>query len=225
MRGGGTCGLGGSSSRYAPLPTGSPSRYLLHPCITRLPTAHAAITPFCTHAPPFSHFLGRMVWGSGALGDSGAPPHAPCAFPLSLQPGRWLGLHAAGAVCSLSPVHHWAASGFIIRCRWLQLVGVALVDHIEASAVGPAPITSRPAQSAQLRSHRGQLLRIVTISPPPHQRVMGGNVPMACCQQLQRCSHHPTGPVAGGRQGTGTPFPITRQIYDRSSLFRRCPWL
>jgi hypothetical protein len=144
MRGGGTCGLGGSSSRYAPLPTGSPSRYLLHPCITRLPTAHAAITPFCTHAPPFSHFLGRMVWGSGALGDSGAPPHAPCAFPLSLQPGRWLGLHAAGAVCSLSPVHHWAASGFIIRCRWLQLVGVALVDHIEASAVGPAPITSRP---------------------------------------------------------------------------------
>ena len=124
-------------------PTGSSSRYALHPCITRHPPAHAAIASICIPASLFSYFLGRMVWGRAALGERRAPPHAPCAFPLSLQPGRWHGLHAAGAVCSLSPCHHWAASGFIICCRWLQLVGVALVDHIEANAVGPAPITSR----------------------------------------------------------------------------------
>jgi hypothetical protein len=128
---------------WPPMPTGSPSRYALHPCITRHPPAPAAIASLCIPASPFSHFLGRMLWGRGALGGGRAPPQAPCAFPLSLQPGRWHCLHRWQAVRSCCPVHHWAGSGLAIRCRWLQLVGVALVGTFEVHLISPAPITSR----------------------------------------------------------------------------------
>jgi hypothetical protein len=140
MRGGGP---GGSSSRYAPMPTGSSSRYALHPCTLRHPPAHAAIASFCIPASRISHFLGRVVWGCAALGDSGAPPHAPCAFPLSLQPGRWHGLHRWQPVCSRIPVHHWAGCGLAIRCPAIRLQQVGQVADSEACSVSPAPITSR----------------------------------------------------------------------------------
>jgi hypothetical protein len=71
----------------------------------------------------------------------------------------------------------------------------------------PRAMTPRSAQSAQLRPHRGRLLRNVTIPPPPHQRVTGGNVPMACCRQLQRCSHHPTDPCSRWQARHRQPVP------------------
>ena len=134
---------GGSSSRYAPRPTGSSSRYPLHPCITRHPPAHAAIASICIPASPFSHFWGRMVWGSAALGDSGAPPHPPCAFPLSLQPGWWHGLHRWRQVCSRIPAHHWAGCGLAIRCHAIRLQLVPLVADIEASPSPPKSVIPR----------------------------------------------------------------------------------
>ena len=119
------------------MPTGSSSRYALHPCITRHPPAPAITIPLCIPASPFSHFLGRMVWGSGALGELRAPPMPAWRPPRLGWAAGGRGLPAALLVCSGCPVHRWAGSGLAIRCQWLQLVGVGLVDHIEACAVLP----------------------------------------------------------------------------------------
>jgi len=87
--------------------------------------------------------LGRMVWGSAALGDGRAPPHTPCAFPLSPAALVRVGLQAAGSVCSHCPVHHWAGSGLAIRCHAIRLQLAAQADAIEASPVPPKPVIPR----------------------------------------------------------------------------------
>ena len=101
---------------------------------------HPAPRNRCSHcipASPFSYFLGRMLWGSGALGDGRVPPHPPCAFLLSPAALVRVGLQGAGSVCSCSPVHHWAGSGLAIRCHAIRLQQVGQADAIKPDAIPP----------------------------------------------------------------------------------------
>ena len=99
------------------------------------PQAPRSQYPLCIPAASVSYFLGRMLWGSGALSDSGASPHPPRTFPLSPAALVMIGLQGAGSVCSCSPVHHWVGSGLAIRCYAIRLQQVGQADAIEADAI------------------------------------------------------------------------------------------
>jgi len=143
----GSAASGRSSRCWQPV---SPA-HRLQPQRQRDPTDDAPLHPSTPAAllhspslhPSFPYFLGRMLWGSGALGEQRAPPHAP--LRVSSQPAGLdaVGLHALALFCSQNPVHHWAGCGLSICygvIRWRQ---VAQADDIDARVVLPALITVR----------------------------------------------------------------------------------
>ena len=78
---------------HAPIDTRQPIN-TLHPCII-------IFLFFESHYVEDSHFWGRMLWGSEALGDSGAPPQCPPR--VSPYPAAWPVAWSACCRCSLQP--------------------------------------------------------------------------------------------------------------------------
>lgn len=162
---------------WPPMPTGSPSRYALHPCTHRHPSVDAHIASLQHQFPTF---WVACCGGVERYATAGRPPIPLARFlsPCSL---------AGALVCMLLG---WSAAGTLSTTGPLADLPSAAV--LIGSSRWPRLMQSKPMQSSRLRLHRAKPLKIVKFANPAPQCTTNGDDAMACCRQLQPCSHHPT---------------------------------
>jgi len=91
----------------------------------------------CIPASLVSHLLGRILWGSAALGEQPAPPHAAPSMPAAGGGRCGPGLLVCLPACSRTPCHHWPGCRLAIYSRGLRPQPAALVGVANVAPIRP----------------------------------------------------------------------------------------